>query len=156
MAIDAVTTPVVVADNKFASSTLIDPVTTIFWSIIFNLFWVSSRSISTTSSASTLIVAPPLSSIKVVPLPFIESYVSIVAANTVASTVVSLTVIVVKPAVLLNSLLPIAVPNVSRSSKLLDVIEVTFVKSTATVVNALILLRLPADTAASSDEITIE
>ena len=28
--IDAVTTPAVVADNKFASSTLIDPVTTIF------------------------------------------------------------------------------------------------------------------------------
>ena len=102
-----------------------------------------------------MIVAPPLSSIKVVPLPFIESYVSIVAANTVASTAASLTVIVVKPVVLLNSLLPIAVANVSRSSKLLDVIEDTLVKSTAIVVNALILLRSSADTAASSVEISI-
>ena len=84
-----------------------------------------------------------------------ESYASIVEANTVASTVVSLTAIVVIPVALLNSLLAIAVPNIWRSARLLDVIEVTLVRFIATVVNAFNAFKSEADVAASADEITI-
>ena len=102
-----------------------------------------------------MIVASLASVIPVVASPFKVSSESIVAANVVASTVVSLKAIVVMPVALLNSLLSIAIPNISRSARLLDVIEVTLVKSTASVVNALIAFRSEADTAASSDEISI-
>ena len=102
-----------------------------------------------------MIVAPLASVISVVVSPFIVSIESIVAANVVASTVVSLKAIVVMPVALLNSLLPIAVPNIPRSTKLLDVIEVTLIRSTATVVNSFIAFKSDADTAASSDEIAI-
>ena len=80
---------------------------------------------------------------------------SIVAVNAVASTVVSLKAIVVMPVPLLNSSLPSAAPNIPRSVRLLDVIEVTLVRSTATVVNSFIAFKSDADTAASSDEIAI-
>ena len=108
-----------------------------------------------TTPASTLIVAPAARVIPVVLSPFISSYESIVDANALASIVVSLKATVVRPVALLNSLLPIAVPNIPRSLRLLDVIEVTLVKSTATVVASFIVFRSEADTAASSDEITI-
>ena len=79
----------------------------------------------------------------------------IVAVNAVASTVVSLKAIVVMPVPLLNSSLPIAVDNVPRSTRLLEVIEVTLVRSTATVVNPFITFKSDADTAASSVETII-
>ena len=84
-----------------------------------------------------------------------ESYASIVEANVVASIVSSLTSIVVKPLSLVNSSLPIAVDNVPISTRLLEVIEVTLVRSTATVVNPFITFKSEADTAASSVETTI-
>ena len=98
-----------------------------------------------------MIVASLASVIPVVASPFKVSSESIVAANVVASTVVSLKAIVVMPVALLNSLLSIAVPNIPSSTKLLDVIEVTLVKSTATVVKSFIVFKSEADTAASSD-----
>ena len=59
------------------------------------------------------------------------------------------------PLSLLNSSLLIAEDKVPRSVRLLDVIEVTLVRSTATVVESFIVFRSEADTAASSDEIAI-
>ena len=81
-----------------------------------------------------MIVAPLARVISVVAPPLIESYESIRVANVVASIVVSVTAIVVKPVALLNSLLPIAVAKVPRSARLLPASAVTLVMLTATVV----------------------
>ena len=89
------------------------------------------------------------------PLPFIESYVSIVEASVVASIVVSLTSIDVKPSSLLNSLLLIAVDNVPSSARLLEPIPVTLVRFTATVVASFIEFKSEADTVASPVAMTI-
>ena len=58
--IDAVTVPVVVADNKFASSTLIDPLSTVrFWLVIEILPNSSfARSVENSTSDPPLIVEP--------------------------------------------------------------------------------------------------
>ena len=68
------------------------------------------------------------------------SYESIVVANVVASTVASLTAIVVRPVALENSAGPaaIAVAKSPRSSRLLAANAVTLVKLTAVAVAALI------------------
>ena len=85
-----------------------------------------------------MIVAPAARVIPVVaPSPLIVSYESILAANVVASIVVSLTAIVVRPVALLNSSLLIAVANVPRSSRLLAANAVTLVKLTAIAVKSL-------------------
>ena len=76
--------------------------------------------------------------------PLIESYESIVDANVVASIVVSVTAIVVRPVSLLNSLLPIAVAKVPRSLRVLPASAVTFVRSIATVVLPLRVLNSAA------------
>ena len=75
----------------------------------------------------------------VVELPFIVSYESILAARVVASIVVSLTAIVVRPVSFWNSLLVMAVANVPRSLRLLAASAVTLVRSTATDVASLIV-----------------
>ena len=90
-----------------------------------------------------------------VAMPLIVSYESIVDANVVASIVVSLTAIVVRLVSLLNSLSPIAVAQVPKSSRLLEVMELTLVRSTASVVSAFIAFRSEADTAASPGAIVI-
>ena len=154
--IDAVTVPVVVASSKFALSTLIVPLSTVmFWSVIVSLFAVSSASISAISDDETLIVAPLARVIPVVDPALIESNESILAAKVSAAIVVSLTAIVVMPVSLSNSLLPIAVAKVPRSERLLEVKDVTFVRSTATVVRSFIELRSEADAAASAAAIVI-
>ena len=90
-------------------------------------------------------VAPLARVIAVVsPTPAIVSKESILAAKASASTVPSLTAIVVRPVALSNSLLPIAVANVPRSLRLLDARAVTLVKSTASVVFSLIVFRSEA------------
>ena len=103
-----------------------------------------------------MIVAPLARVIPVVAPPLIESYESIVDANVVASIVVSVTAIVVRPVSLLNSLLPIAVAKVPRSLRVLPASAVTFVRSTANAVAALIVFSCSAVAAvASADLITI-
>ena len=94
--------------------------------------------------ASTLIAAPLPRVIPVVDPPFIASIESINKAKAVASIVVSLTATVVSPVTLLNSLLAIEVPNVSRSLKLLSAKAVTLVKLTATEVAAFIVFKSAA------------
>ena len=74
----------------------------------------------------------------------IESIESINKANPVPSIVVSLNAIVVSPVTLLNSLLAIEVPNVTRSLKLLAANAVTLVKLTATEVAAFIVFKSEA------------
>ena len=123
---------------------MIDPagLTVIFWSSIVNLPAVLSASIWVISPASTWIVAPLASVISVVlPSPLIVSYESILVANVVASTVVSLTAIVVRPVTLENCAgsAARAVANVPRSSRLLAANAVTLVKLTAVAVAALIV-----------------
>ena len=84
------------------------------------------------------------------------SYESIVDANVVASIVVSVTAIVVRPESLLNSLALTADAKVSRSLRLLPASAVTFVRSTATAVAALIVFNCAAvETVASAALITI-
>ena len=103
-----------------------------------------------------MIVAPLARVISVVLPPLIESYESIRVASVVASIVVSVTAIVVKPAALLNSLLPIAVAKVPRSSRLLAAKAVTLVRLTANDVFPLIVLNYDAVVVvASAPEITI-
>ena len=80
------------------------------------------------SLASTFIVAPLARVIPVVLPPLIESYEAILAASVVASTVVSVTAIVVRPPALVNSLLVIAVAKVPRSARLLPASAVTLVR----------------------------
>ena len=99
-----------------------------------------------------MIVAPLASVILVVPP--IASYESILVANVVASIVVSVTAIVVRPEALLNSLLVIAVAKVPRSARLLPASAVTFVRSTATVVLLLRVLNSAAVVAVASPAAT--
>ena len=63
------------------------------------------------------------------------SYESILVARVVASIVVSVTAIVVKPEALENSLFPIAVASVPRSLRLLPANAVTLLKSIAVAEN---------------------
>ena len=71
--------------------------------------------------------------------PLIVSYESILAASVVASIVVSVTAIVVRPVSFWNSLLVIAVARVPRSLRVLPANAVTLVRSTATDVASLIV-----------------
>ena len=88
--------------------------------------------------------------------PLIVSYESIRVANVVASIVVSVTAIVVRPPALVNSLLVIAVASVPRSVRLLPASAVTLVRLTATVVFPLIEVNSAAVVAvASTPAITI-
>ena len=82
--------------------------------------------------------------------PLIVSYESIRAASVVASIVVSVTAIVVRPPALLNSLLLIAVARVSRSLRLLPANAVTLVRLTATAVASLIVFNCAAVAAVAS------
>ena len=101
-----------------------------------------------------MIDAPLTSVISVVPP--ISSYLSIVCANVVASIVVSVKAIVVRPESLLNSLAVIADAKVPRSLRLLPANAVTFVRSTANAVAALIVFNCAAvDDVASAPLITI-
>ena len=89
-----------------------------------------------------MIVAPLTRVISVVPP--IASYEVILAASVVASIVVSVKAIVVRPEALLNSLALIAVARVPRSARLLPASAVTFVRLTATVVLPLRVLNSAA------------